>query len=127
MAALGSVLQVVTALLLIAATSALAAPPGSADPGGPPPEPSPGAATLMVWNRPIAEFRVPVRHVRPADRAANAARRIEALPDDVRPDEIAVERASFGDLHGVVVFARGQTLRRRARRWTRRARAPPRP
>lgn len=46
----------------------------------------------------------------PPDRAANAARRIEALPDDVRSEEIFVEPATLGDLHGALVFARGQTL-----------------
>ena len=48
--------------------------------------------------------------VRPADRAANAARRIDALPDDVRPEEIQVESTTLGDLHGVLLFVRGQTL-----------------
>jgi small-conductance mechanosensitive channel len=70
----------------------------------------PPAATLRVWNRPIVEFRVTVRHVPPAERAANAARRIEALPDDIRPEEVRLEPATIGDLHGVLVLARNYTL-----------------
>ncbi|HEY3065479.1 MAG TPA: mechanosensitive ion channel domain-containing protein [Methylomirabilota bacterium] len=58
----------------------------------------------------MAEFRVPVGQVRPADRAANAARRVEALPEDVSPEDIRAEEATVGDLHGAVVSARGQML-----------------
>lgn len=99
-----------TALLVIAAAAPLQAQSPRRDK---PATPEPGAtagSTLRVWNRTIAEFRVAIRQVGPADRAANAARRIEALPDDVRPEEVRAEPATLGDLHGVLVFVRGQTL-----------------
>jgi len=96
------------ALLLLAVAAPLQAQPPRQD--TPATLGRAAGATLRVWNRPIAEFRATVRHVSPADRAANAARRIEALPDDVRSEEIFVEPATLGDLHGALVFARGQTL-----------------
>jgi hypothetical protein len=89
------------ALLVLAVTVPLRAQPARPEQPG---------ATLRLWNRPIVEFRVPVRQVRPAERAANATRRIEALPDVVRPEEVHVEPVSVGDLHGLVIFVRGQTL-----------------
>jgi small-conductance mechanosensitive channel len=67
-------------------------------------------ATLVIWNRPIVVFRVPIRHVMPAERAAAAARRFEALPADVRADQVRAEPAAVGDLRGVVVVARNQLL-----------------
>ena len=72
--------------------------------------PAVAPATLTVWNRPLVVFRTPVRQVNPAGRAARAAERIQAIPDDVRPDEIRAEAATIGDLHGVLVSARHQTL-----------------
>lgn len=63
------------------------------------------AATLTVWNRPIVVFRTTVREARPAERAALAAERIRALPDDLRPEDIRAEPVTLGDLHGVIVFA----------------------
>jgi small-conductance mechanosensitive channel len=112
MAGMTGILQVAATLawLLIATAAPLQAQPARPDHPGGPEQGAMAGAPLRVWNRQIAEFRVPARHVRPADRAANAARRIEALPDDVRPDEIRMEPASFGDLRGMVIFARGQTL-----------------
>ena len=63
-----------------------------------------------MWNHPIAVFRAPVRQVSPAGRAARAAKRIEEIPADVRPDEIRADVATLGDLNGVLVFARNQIL-----------------
>jgi small-conductance mechanosensitive channel len=64
----------------------------------------------MVWNHPIVVFRAPVRNVSPAERAARAAQRIEAIPADIRPDEIKAEAIVLGDVHGVLVLAQDRTL-----------------
>lgn len=66
--------------------------------------------TLTVWNHPIVVFRATVRQASPASRAAAAAERIEALPDDVRAEDIKVEPATIGDVSGVLLFARDRTL-----------------
>jgi small-conductance mechanosensitive channel len=97
------------ALLLLAVTAPLHAQPSRPDQRGRP-ERGVTAATVKVWNRPIVEFRAVVRQVPPAERAANAARRIEALPDDVRPDEFRLEPVTIGDVHGVLVSARDRML-----------------
>jgi small-conductance mechanosensitive channel len=67
-------------------------------------------ATLTVWNLPIVVFRVPVRQQSPAGRAAVAAQRIQALPDDIRTDEIRTEPATLGDFRGLIVWARHHPL-----------------
>ena len=66
--------------------------------------------TLKIWNRPIVVFRAPINRIGPAERAAAAARRFDALPDDVRPDEISAEAAEVGDLRGTLVSAREHVL-----------------
>jgi small-conductance mechanosensitive channel len=71
---------------------------------------APAPATLTVWNQPIAVFRAPLRKVGPAERAARAAQRIEALPPDTSPDEVKVEAATVGDLQGVLVLSGNQIL-----------------
>src|SRR5262245_7710457 len=97
------------ALLLLVGTAPLEAQQSRAgqaagsDRGAPP-------VTLKVWNRPIVEFRAVVRQVPPAERAANAVRRIEALPDDVRPDELRLEPLTLGNVNGVLVSARDRLL-----------------
>jgi small-conductance mechanosensitive channel len=63
-----------------------------------------------VWNRPIIVFRSPLRNASPAERAARAAERIEAIPDDVRLDEILAEPATVGELRGVLLLARDRVL-----------------
>jgi small-conductance mechanosensitive channel len=97
------------ALLLLAAAAPLQAQPPRPGPSAPV-ERDAAAATLTVWNRPIVVFRAVVGQVRPADRAAVAARRIEDLPDDVRPEEIRAEEATIGATHGVLVLARTTIL-----------------
>jgi small-conductance mechanosensitive channel len=69
-----------------------------------------GPATLTLWNRPIVVFRTSVRQMSPAGRAAAAAQRFEALPDDISADEIRSEPATLGDLQGLIVWARGRPL-----------------
>ena len=66
--------------------------------------------TLKIWNRPIVVFRAPVNRIDPAERAAAAVRRFDALGDDVRPDEVTATAAAMGDLRGVLVTAREQVL-----------------
>jgi len=94
-------------LLLLALAAPLQAQP---PPGRPAQHDATAAATLKVWSRPIAEFRVPVRQVPPAARATNAVRRIDALPDDGRSAAIHAERATVGDLRGMIIFAGAETL-----------------
>jgi small-conductance mechanosensitive channel len=103
-------LLVPTALLLLAATAPLQAQPPRQDQVAAAERGTTASATLTVWNRPIVMFRATVRQVRPADRAANAARRIEALPPDVRADEFRADPVVIGELQGVLVSARGQIL-----------------
>jgi small-conductance mechanosensitive channel len=100
-------------LLLVFAAPALAQPTPPSTERVAAPEKAAAAiapATLTVWNRPIAVFRVPARQVSPAGRAARAAQRIEAMPSDVRPDEIRADAAAIGDLRGVLVSFRNQIL-----------------
>jgi small-conductance mechanosensitive channel len=68
------------------------------------------SATLTIWNRPIVVFRAPVDRISPTERAAAAARRFEALPDDLRADEISGRAAAVGNLQGTLVTARDQVL-----------------
>ncbi len=98
------------ALLLLAGAAPLQAQPPRPDPGAGAERVAPPPATLMVWNRPIVVFRAVVGQVRPADRADRAARRIEALPDDLRPDEIRTEPATVGALRGTFVLAQSRIL-----------------
>jgi small-conductance mechanosensitive channel len=100
-------------LLLVFAAPALAQPAPPSTERVAAPEKAAAAiapATLAVWNRPIAVFRVPAGQVSPAGRAARAAQRIEAMPSDVRPDEIRADAAAIGDLRGVLVSFRNQIL-----------------
>lgn len=86
MTALREVFRVLTlaAFLLLVAGAPLFAQPAQPDQGPAAERGAPTAATVTVWNRPIVVFRATVRQVRPPDRAANAARRIEALLDETR-------------------------------------------
>jgi small-conductance mechanosensitive channel len=69
-----------------------------------------GPATLVIWHRPIVVFRAPVGPLSPAERAAGAVRRFDALPDDVRADEVSAAPAAVGGLRGVLVAARDHPL-----------------
>ncbi len=92
----------------ISCTAARAQAPGEAPRAPAGPEPAP--ATLSVWNRPIVVFRAPIRQVSPAQRAAGAAKRIEALLDDIRPEDVRADPTLMGDLRGVLLTARGHLL-----------------
>jgi small-conductance mechanosensitive channel len=69
-----------------------------------------GPATLVIWHRPIVVFRVPLGPMSPAERAARAVRRFDALPDDVRADEVSAEPTPVGDRRGILVVARSHRL-----------------
>src|SRR5262245_36734099 len=100
-------------LLLAVAAPALAQPAPVATEGTASSEkrgPTIAPRSVRVWTLPSAVFRAPVKNVSPAERAARAAQRIEALPADVRPDEIQSQAATLGDLQGVMVLARNQIL-----------------
>jgi len=107
-------LPVTLAAVLIGAALPHAAPTALAQTAPPPAPPAarPVAepATLVLWNRPIVVFRIPVGPVSPAERAAGAARRFDALPDDVRPEELVADPAAIGDLRGLLVRARDMVL-----------------
>src|SRR5262245_36644495 len=98
-----------SASLFLTITASLAAQPSRPDQAGRP-ERGGTAVTLKVWNRPIVEFRPVVLQVPHAEPASNAKQRIEALPDDVRPDELRLEPLTLGDLHGVLVTGRDRML-----------------
>jgi small-conductance mechanosensitive channel len=107
-----SVLKVLApaAFAVLAATAPLQAQPPRPEQPAPAERRGPAPATLVIWNRPIVVFRTTIGQVSPADRAATAARRIERLPDDVRPEEIRTEVAAVGDWRGRFVFARNHIL-----------------
>jgi small-conductance mechanosensitive channel len=98
---------------------ALTGTAGSSLAESPPPTPSAPAgasenrgapSALVIWNRPIVVFRAPVNQISPAERAAAAVRRFDALPDDVRGDEVQALPAAVGALQGVMVIAREHVL-----------------
>src|SRR4029453_12148082 len=64
-------------------------------------------ATLIIWNRPVAEFRATVAGVAPAQRARNAERRILALPAGFGSARITRQPARLGSSRGVVVSLGG--------------------
>jgi small-conductance mechanosensitive channel len=98
----------IAAVLLLAAASVWSQTAPTPAPHADQPVSEP--ATLILWNRPIVVFRIPVGSVSPAERAAGAARRFDALTDDVRPDEIAAVPAAIGELRGLLVRARQTVL-----------------
>ena len=100
------------ALLLVIPMPVLAQPAVSTGKVAAPEKPAPALppATLTVWNRRIMVFRAPIWQVNPAERAARAAQRIEAIEDDMRPQDVRAEAAAVGDLSGVLVLARNQIL-----------------
>ena len=59
-------------------------------------------APLVVWNRTIFLFRVPFEQRSPAERAAGAKARIEALPE-FGPWNIEAEPATVGSISGIVI------------------------
>jgi len=67
-------------------------------------------AMVGLWWAAVVVFRIPVGPVSPAERAAGAARRFDALPDDVRPEEIVADPAAIGDLRGLLVRAHDMVL-----------------
>jgi small-conductance mechanosensitive channel len=60
------------------------------------------AATLSIWNRPIATFRAPVGGVPPAQRVDNARARIVALPK-VSEAPIAIHPGRVGSSEGLML------------------------
>jgi len=100
-------------LLVIAAPAQAQSAPLTTERVAAPEKPVPALiapATLTVWNRRIVVFRTPVRQVNPPERAARAAQRIEAIADDIGPEDIRTDAFTVGDLAGVLVLARNQTL-----------------
>ena len=61
------------------------------------------AAPLVVWNRPIVTFRAPIGSMTPRERAANAARRIEDVPDELLSGAVQARKSRVGDLEGYLI------------------------
>ena len=68
------------------------------------------AATVEVWNRPVATMAVPYHGLSPQSRARNASARLEQMLDTMRPDELAAAWAQIGATQGVMITAHGQIL-----------------
>lgn len=100
------------ALLLCAAFSVLlstvagAQPPASSAATLSEPAPAP----LVVWNRTLAVFRVPVNNTMPQERAETAGARIEAAIERLSPDQIRMAEVQIGPERGVVILAGTETL-----------------
>jgi small-conductance mechanosensitive channel len=104
-----SLLIVLGFVLIAASAGAQVAPPTQTDPAGPSAAPA-TPATLTIWNRPIVVFRVSVGQIAPAQRAAAAVRRFDAMPEDVRGEEVRALPAAVGHLQGISLVARDTIL-----------------
>jgi small-conductance mechanosensitive channel len=74
--------------------------------------PDAGAGTeapLVVWNRTIFVFRAPFQELSPAQRAAGAKIRVEALPE-FGPWHIEAKPATLGSISGIGVFVNQQPI-----------------
>lgn len=66
------------------------------------PEPAkPGPAPLVQWNREIAVFRSQVTKLSPAERAAQAAVRLDELADQLSTEGVRTEEVEIGEEPGV--------------------------
>lgn len=62
-------------------------------------------APLVVWNRTLAEFRVPIGFSSVHERIERAVERIDRLPDDALSRPIEARPAKVGDLSGLMLYA----------------------
>src|SRR4051794_10029245 len=60
------------------------------------------AAELRAWNRPILTLRARIGESSPAERAARAADRIAAIPDEELEQPVRVVPARVGNLEGLM-------------------------
>lgn len=67
-------------------------------------------AELAVWNRPIITLRARIGETSPAERAARAAERIAAIPDDELEQEVRIVHARVGELEGEMAFLGARQL-----------------
>lgn len=67
-------------------------------------------AELVVWNRPIVTLRARIGETSPAERAARAAERIAAIPDDELGQAVRLTPASVGHLSGLMAFIGSRQL-----------------
>jgi hypothetical protein len=67
-------------------------------------------ATLIVWNRPLAVFRITFDSVAPQQRANSAAERIEAALETLAPEQTRFSLVQIGSNRGVVIGAGGELL-----------------
>ncbi len=67
-------------------------------------------ATLEVWNRTLAVFRVQLNDATPEQRAAAASARIDAALDRLIPDQIRVAEVQLASERGVLIIAGAETL-----------------
>jgi small-conductance mechanosensitive channel len=67
-------------------------------------------ATLMVWNRPLAVFRVPFGSRDPKQRADAASARIESALDSLNPDQVVYVLTQLGDDRGAMILGGAEPL-----------------
>ena len=100
----------IVTLWLASALTALAQPvslPAGGQAGAPPPAAETHEEVpLVVWNRMIHTFRAPYEQYSPAQRAAKAKARIEALPER-GPWEIEASETEVGQYRGMLVAVNG--------------------
>jgi small-conductance mechanosensitive channel len=97
---------VLCSAVLLAASLPLTAQQPTRGGGTPAAQAAPAAvepATLTVWQRPIAVFRVPFGYLSPRERVTSAAARIAAMPEGSWLGEVKAERTKLADLDGMVV------------------------
>jgi small-conductance mechanosensitive channel len=68
------------------------------------------AAPLIFWNRQITVLRAYYEQLSPAQRAANAAARIEALPEDAKEWRVEASETSLGRYSGMLITVNGQIV-----------------
>jgi small-conductance mechanosensitive channel len=66
------------------------------------------AAPLIFWNRKITVFRAYYENVSPAQRAANAAARLEALPDVATEWKVEANETTIGKYSGMILIVNGK-------------------
>lgn len=95
----GGILASLTVLALLAAGSAHGEESAGAE-----------AATLVVWNRPIADFRASVAGVPAEQRVRNAAARIAALPHGSGSARISAQPGRVGASDGLMLAVGNQVV-----------------
>lgn len=67
-------------------------------------------ATLTLWNRDIVTLRARFNDLPPSTRVENAARRLELLPVDTKPDQVSVAPGNLAGNDGLFVTVDSQMI-----------------